>query len=437
MQVDGSVNLMSSCACILINESFDEIGSFFSRVFGCPNIVIGHKPLPHGIISLGHLGGDQVSSLLLIDRRNSPHTAIESFESFAVKQIFLFVKDPVQIQNIATQHGAQVTESNIDYEDGGQVSQSKKFCTLEGPGGIIINVLSLQLGKGAKCHEIILNIMQSRIPDVNDDDFSHVKTRETAKTDVDVIPRKPERRANPARIYFPTLKVEILSKGQYISCSPNPKYPMPFETEYFRGVMMLLVRTNPVDPLYKKFFENPKKNFEFQVQGKFLTQPKGDIFAGAESTTKLELGIIPRSIAKAVLNFLSSFIPKLQSSFGDSQTAPDFQYPHVVAPMFICLERVVVTPPDQSPPPMGVPFVEDAEYCKIRKKFRTVVDANIDLESTYSFSVSTSNLDLLKWQAVGIPMVRPVDLRPFIGDSPIRIGTCIFEVNVETGHLFC
>lgn len=61
-----------------------------------------------------------------------------------------------------------------------------------------------------------------------------------------------EKTANPVR----TLKLEILSENSssFVVASPNSREPIPFETEFFKGTAMLVVRTNPVDPNFQSFF---------------------------------------------------------------------------------------------------------------------------------------------------------------------------------------
>jgi hypothetical protein len=53
-----------------------------------------------------------------------------------------------------------------------------------------------------------------------------------------------------------TLKLEILSENSqtYVQAYPNSLAPIPFETEFFKGHAMLVVRTNPVDPNFRTFF---------------------------------------------------------------------------------------------------------------------------------------------------------------------------------------
>ncbi len=61
-----------------------------------------------------------------------------------------------------------------------------------------------------------------------------------------------EKAINPLR----TLRLEILSENSstFVVASPNSREPIPFETEFFKGHAMLVVRTNPVDPPFQSFF---------------------------------------------------------------------------------------------------------------------------------------------------------------------------------------
>jgi Protein of unknown function (DUF1769) len=135
----------------------------------------------------------------------------------------------------------------------------------------------------------------------------------------------------------------------------------------------------------------------------------------------MELGLIMRSVCKAVCNFGSSIITDLHFSFGDVQTVPDYQLPHMAAPLFTTMDKVIVTPENGVVPKMGVPFFEEPENRKKRMKYRSIEDANIKMSNIYSFSVASSNIDFCQWSTVGIPMVRPMDLRTIWGDSDLRL----------------
>jgi hypothetical protein len=68
-----------------------------------------------------------------------------------------------------------------------------------------------------------------------------------------VIPVLPK--ATPPPI-FNTIRADLLSENSknFIPCIPNAREPTPFETEFFKGVCMFIVRTNPVDPYFQSFF---------------------------------------------------------------------------------------------------------------------------------------------------------------------------------------
>jgi len=53
-----------------------------------------------------------------------------------------------------------------------------------------------------------------------------------------------------------TLKVDLLSENstKYIPCYPNAREPVAFETEFFKGIATLVIRTAPVDEYFKSFF---------------------------------------------------------------------------------------------------------------------------------------------------------------------------------------
>jgi hypothetical protein len=61
--------------------------------------------------------------------------------------------------------------------------------------------------------------------------------------------------SNPRPI-IPSLKSEILSdmSRTFLPCPPNSREPIPFETEFFKGHALLLIRTSPVDPQFQSFF---------------------------------------------------------------------------------------------------------------------------------------------------------------------------------------
>ena len=56
---------------------------------------------------------------------------------------------------------------------------------------------------------------------------------------------------------------------------PNSRQAVPFENDYFVGKILFVVRTKPLDPFYKHFFEHNKdRMYIVQLQGKFKVPPE-------------------------------------------------------------------------------------------------------------------------------------------------------------------
>ena len=70
---------------------------------------------------------------------------------------------------------------------------------------------------------------------------------------------------------------------------------------------------------------------------------------------------------------------------------------------------------------MGIPFYENLDARRLRMKTKLTNDWKIDTSATYTFSVNTFNIDLCSWQVIGIPMLKPMDLSTFVGDSSLHL----------------
>ena len=161
--------------------------------------------------------------------------------------------------------------------------------------------------------------------------------------------------------------------------------------------------------------------FEVQVQGRFKKVPKGAVYVGADAENKLELGLLTRSFCRVILQFVMTMVRNLHYSFGETAKGDDYEISHIVAPLFSTMDKIVVTPEGQKPPPMGTPFPEDLEFRKKRLDPVQVENIHIDTSSTYSFSVNTSNMDLCSWTLVNVPMLREMNLNTFSGGCPVRL----------------
>lgn len=237
----------------ILATDVEEIGNFFSAVFGFPKHTTSLKPLKHALIHC-----DGTKSLVVIDKNCCPSHIIDSVESISTRQVYVAVKDPGHVQNLATGWGAQVMESNVDYDN----DAVSGMCILEGPERLLIYVFSREQLKVSLPHDIILNSLASKLADNEgaDEDWNgrgSVVAHDRMNTKVE------GKKKTPMRIQIPTLKVELFSGNSFISCPTNPRYPIPFETELFRGFALVAVRTDPFDAMYQTFFAgkyvNPSK----------------------------------------------------------------------------------------------------------------------------------------------------------------------------------
>lgn len=63
---------------------------------------------------------------------------------------------------------------------------------------------------------------------------------------------------------IPTLKCELMTLSpdspngyHFVPVTPNAREPTNFETEFFKGHAMLMVRTDPLDDVMTPFFTHP------------------------------------------------------------------------------------------------------------------------------------------------------------------------------------
>jgi hypothetical protein len=164
-----------------------------------------------------------------------------------------------------------------------------------------------------------------------------------------------------------------------------------------------------------------KATFEVHCQGKFTSIPEGILFIGAEITKKMNLGLITRGICRSVLQFVNSVNPFIHSSFGDGKE----ELPHIVGPLWTLADKVVKTPPTETPPKLGNILQEDNDS-RARRRGRNLYEEKIDLDSTYSFSVNTNNIELCDWNMVNIPLLKAMDLHTFWDDADLRL--CCYSV---------
>jgi hypothetical protein len=52
---------------------------------------------------------------------------------------------------------------------------------------------------------------------------------------------------------------------------------MSFETEFFKGQVLFMMKTQPEDPKYGAHFHGKQRLFEMQIQGEFKKLPSGEM----------------------------------------------------------------------------------------------------------------------------------------------------------------
>lgn len=232
-----------------------------------------------------------------------------------------------------------------------------------------------------------------------------------------------------------TIYPSLLHLKEFRPVTANSPEPIPYSTELFSGRMLLMVQTRPMDELYRARLEGTKYTFEVfsrpstpcsddrwfcaqvQVQGKFNRLPVGSLYFGAEVTKRMELGLFTRGLCISMIQLAKAVNPFIHYSFGDKLGA---ELPHLVTPIWSTVDRLVVTPEGAAPPPFGRVFAETVES-RSKRRANAAYSPPIDLNSTYSFSFKTSNIDLIDWKLLNIPLIKPMDLHTFWSDADLRL----------------
>jgi Protein of unknown function (DUF1769) len=216
------------------------------------------------------------------------------------------------------------------------------------------------------------------------------------------------------------------SKKERIFANTTTAYQL--DTEYFKGQMMILIRTPNVDEATHtkpeidqndenssavNFFREKLRRFEFQFQVKLKRVPVGRVYFACELQETITLGVIQRAFVGAAMAFVKStnksFHYSLSGTPPESDGSDDLRYeaPHMAFPVEEGMNRVIATPPGQTPPPLGGEIFEDPESIKKRKKgFRMEYNTS----DTYTFSLWSQYVDFLEWRCLNLPGIRPFSI---------------------------
>jgi hypothetical protein len=128
----------------------------------------------------------------------------------------------------------------------------------------------------------------------------------------------------------------------------------------------------------------------------------------------------------------------MHHSFGDSNNN---ELPHITGPFWSFVDRLVITGPNETPPLLKEIFPEDIDIRNCIGKNRgsknttfscykgsddhyynrNSLGDEVDLDSIYSFSHRTTKFDIVNWQIVNIPFLKPINLTTFWGNADLRL----------------
>lgn len=131
-----------------------------------------------------------------------------------------------------------------------------------------------------------------------------------------------------------------------------------------------------------------------------------------------------RLVIKACLQLMKTMGHKdVHMSFGGNG-----EVPHIGAPAFHSFDRVVVTPPGETPPQLGTHMEKKKSDIERRKKFFKT-NMKIQVGSTYTFSMKNRRFNPLLWKVVGVPIARQFTVSRFT--EAVRLA--VYEVLEENG----
>lgn len=202
------------------------------------------------------------------------------------------------------------------------------------------------------------------------------------------------------------------------------KSPFAISNDLFEGQIHVMMRDLPNNTY--DFAGEKEVLWEIQIQGKFKRQIKGPIYLALElpQHEKYQVTAPMRMVIRACLQLMKTMGHKeVHLSFGGKG-----ELPHMGAPAFHSFDRVVVTPPGETPPPLGTHLPKMPFDIQRRKNFFKS-ELKIDLDSTYTFSMKNRRFDPLGWRVVSVPIVRQFTVSRYT--ESVRLA--VYEVLEENG----
>lgn len=203
------------------------------------------------------------------------------------------------------------------------------------------------------------------------------------------------------------------------------KSPFPVNNDLFEGLIHIMMRDLPGNTY--DFDGEKEVLWEIQIQGKFKREVKGPIYLAMEipQTEKYKVTAPIKIVLRACLQLMKTMGHKDNHvSFGGNG-----EVPHIGAPAFHSFDRVVVTPPGETPPPLGEHLERMPSDIQRRKNFFKIKQ-KVEVGNTYTFSMKNRRFNPILWKVVNVPIARQFTVSRFT-DS-VRLA--VYEVLEENGN---
>ncbi len=201
-----------------------KLVDFIHKVFDGSSHEVILSPIKHFYVTISN-----GTEIFLIQKSLCNVEQTQYFQSISIRHITLAASKLDDVEKKASRFGGRVLECNYD-----------NICVIECPEGILFFITTVERSVHKSWfYDYIISALPTRTSDSSVERFS------LRALDI------------PAGPPIPTLEAAILSNNgkSHVVFPPNSRQPIPFETETFKGVAMLVVRTNPIDPMFKEFFE--------------------------------------------------------------------------------------------------------------------------------------------------------------------------------------
>eukprot|EP00924_Labyrinthula_sp_SR-Ha-C_P003894 augustus_masked-scaffold_3-processed-gene-7.53-mRNA-1 protein AED:1.00 eAED:1.00 QI:0/-1/0/0/-1/1/1/0/1098 len=213
---------------------------------------------------------------------------------------------------------------------------------------------------------------------------------------------------------------------------PNAVKVQTIDSEFLSGKVIFALRLqndqgDVKDRYYPHFFEGRKRVFEIQMQFTLKKKPRGVIYVGGEVPDQMKLGLVSKSLCKAIMaiiNRLSEYAHASLATKTQHKLKQDKEQPHIVFPLFAAATKLVVNKKGEGEIPnlddlKEVP--ETPEQKKQRRKQGLNLPDELNVGDTVTFSLNSMYLDFVQWKVVNLGALKPMDLRQFWQQMPLSV----------------